>query len=131
MSNKKYGFKAVVLMIALMVIISFFYSNIVDLRVSKFNGFTIVLDAGHGGRDGGSVGKNGTVEKEINLEYVMLLKQKFVDHGYRVVLTRKNIHCHIYILQNIYLHCKPSSTQNRPRTKQAKQPKVHVLLFFL
>lgn len=90
MKNKKYEFKVVVLMVVFMIIISFFYSNIVDLRASKFNGFTIVLDAGHGGRDGGSVGKNGTVEKEINLEYVMLLKEKFVNHGYKVVLTRKN-----------------------------------------
>lgn len=58
--------------------------------VSKFNGITIVLDAGHGGRDGGSVGVNGTIEKEINLEYVLALKDKLVENGYKIVLTRKN-----------------------------------------
>jgi len=58
--------------------------------VSKTNGITIVLDAGHGGRDGGSVGVNGTIEKEINLEYVLLLKDKLIQNGYTVVLTRKN-----------------------------------------
>lgn len=72
------------------VFLSSFYAKLVDVRVSKFNGITIVLDAGHGGRDGGSVGVNGTVEKEINLEYVLKLKDKLVENGYKVILTRKN-----------------------------------------
>ena len=87
---KKSKTKSVLCIILIMVVISFFYSNIVELRVSKFNGIKIVLDAGHGGRDGGSIGVNGTIEKEINLEYVMLLKDKLVRNGYTVELTRKN-----------------------------------------
>ena len=66
------------------------FSMIVAHRVSKCNGITIVLDAGHGGRDGGSVGVNGTIEKEINLAYVIALKEKLVENGFKVVLTRKN-----------------------------------------
>ncbi len=66
-----------------------FYGVVVN-SVSRFNGFTIVIDAGHGGRDGGSVGVNGTIEKKINLEYALLLKQKLVKDGYKVVLTREN-----------------------------------------
>ena len=38
--------------------------------VSKYNGITIVLDAGHGGRDGGCIGVNGSVEKNLNLNPV-------------------------------------------------------------
>ena len=66
------------------------FSMVVAYRVSKSNGITIVLDAGHGGRDGGSVGVNGTIEKEINLDYVIALKEKLVKNGFKVVLTRKN-----------------------------------------
>ena len=53
-------------------------------------GHTIVIDAGHGGRDGGSVGVGGTIEKEINLKYAYELKNKLVKAGYHVELTRKD-----------------------------------------
>ena len=65
------------------------YSALVSVRATRFNGFTIVVDAGHGGRDGGSVGVAGTVEKEINLEYAELLKDKLVENGFKVEMTRK------------------------------------------
>lgn len=50
----------------------------------------IVLDAGHGGIDGGVVGrKTGKKESEINLAIVMLLKSELEESGFEVVLTRK------------------------------------------
>ena len=82
--------KILVLIFILILAVSGLYSSIVSYRVSKSNGITIVIDAGHGGRDGGSVGVSGTIEKEINLEYVLALKDKFVENGFNVVLTRKN-----------------------------------------
>ena len=72
-----------------MFLLTFAFSHIVAVSASGYNGITIVLDAGHGGRDGGSVGVNGTIEKEINLKYTLALKEKLVSAGYRVELTRK------------------------------------------
>lgn len=72
-----------------MFLLSFAFSHIVAVSKASYNGITIVLDAGHGGRDGGSVGVNGTIEKEINLKYTLALKEKLVEAGYRVELTRK------------------------------------------
>lgn len=52
-------------------------------------GFTVVLDAGHGGVDPG-VAAGGVRESDINLLLVKELRRLFADAGFRVVLTRKN-----------------------------------------
>lgn len=83
-------YRLAIIFICIMAILSFAFSNIVIATASKMNGITIVIDAGHGGRDGGSVGVNGTVEKEINLLYALTLKEKLVENGYKVILTRSN-----------------------------------------
>lgn len=49
--------------------------------------YTIVIDAGHGGRDGGAVGKI-TNERDINLEYAQTLKSVCENLGMKVVMTR-------------------------------------------
>lgn len=52
--------------------------------------FTIVLDAGHGGMDGGVVGvATKNKESDINLSITMCLKETLLDRGFSVVLTRK------------------------------------------
>jgi len=58
---------------------------------APYNGITIVLDAGHGGVDGGVVGLITKVkEADINLSITKTLKKILETRGYRVVLTRKN-----------------------------------------
>ena len=52
---------------------------------------TIVIDAGHGGRDGGAVGSSGVTESELNLEFSLKLKEMCEDYGFKVVLTRKDM----------------------------------------
>lgn len=54
------------------------------------NPLCVVLDAGHGGIDGGVCGKRtGVKESAINLAIVMKLKPLFEDAGFDTVLTRK------------------------------------------
>lgn len=55
------------------------------------NGMTIVIDAGHGGADGGVTGiSTGTKESDINLSIAKYLQKYFKDNGYNVVLTRSD-----------------------------------------
>lgn len=48
----------------------------------------ILLDAGHGGPDGGGIGVNGVIEKDINLNIVKYLGSLLSFNGYDVVYTR-------------------------------------------
>lgn len=49
---------------------------------------TVIIDAGHGGEDGGAIGKNGAYEKDVNLVISMKLKAKLDELGIPCVLTR-------------------------------------------
>lgn len=49
---------------------------------------TIVVDAGHGGEDGGATGKSKNSEKVINLAIAKDLQQLLQASGYNVVMTR-------------------------------------------
>ncbi len=49
---------------------------------------TVVIDAGHGGEDGGAVGINGCIEKELNLEIALILRDLLEISGINVKMTR-------------------------------------------
>lgn len=52
--------------------------------------FTVVIDAGHGGIDGGVSGiTTGVKESELNLDIARKLKTKFDKSGAKTVMTRK------------------------------------------
>lgn len=50
----------------------------------------IVLDAGHGGEDGGAVSSSGVVECDINLQFTQKLKYILSLNGYEIVMTRED-----------------------------------------
>lgn len=54
------------------------------------NQHVVLIDAGHGGIDGGAKSKNGTIEKDINLAIASKLKKKLEDNGYKVYMTRED-----------------------------------------
>ncbi len=51
--------------------------------------FTVVIDAGHGGIDGGVVSSDGVKESSLNLAYSKTLGEIFANSGFNVVQTRK------------------------------------------
>ena len=48
----------------------------------------IVLDAGHGGEDGGASSANGNLEKDINLDIALTLEKLLLQSGYKVKMIR-------------------------------------------
>lgn len=49
---------------------------------------TVIIDAGHGGEDGGTSGKNGVLEKDLNLNVAKKLNDLFRAAGINTVMTR-------------------------------------------
>lgn len=54
--------------------------------------YSIVIDAGHGGRDGGAIGTStGITESELNLMYAKELQSLCQDYGIGVTMTRSDM----------------------------------------
>ena len=50
----------------------------------------IVVDVGHGGFDSGKIGVNGVLEKDINLQVALKLKETLEAKGVSVIMTRED-----------------------------------------
>ncbi len=49
---------------------------------------TVIIDAGHGGEDGGTQTASGVLEKNLNLTIAEMLKKQLEDMGIEVIMTR-------------------------------------------
>lgn len=80
------------LMIVLCVSSFVFYAK--DTVFAKANvkqyKYTVIVDAGHGGFDGGAVAMDGTSEKNINLKIAKKLKEMLKLNGINVIMTRES-----------------------------------------
>ncbi len=85
---KKY---ASVILASVFIALSLLYCRI-DQASSDFvtqnNLPIIIIDAGHGGEDGGAVAGDGTVEKDLNLEIALKLNVFLSIMGYKTELVR-------------------------------------------
>ena len=57
-------------------------------EAQKRKTLTLIIDAGHGGEDGGTVGVNGEFEKDLNLKIAFALRDMALSAGYDTVMTR-------------------------------------------
>ncbi len=80
------GFLAILLVVALTFGVCFFALSRTAAQTSRL---VVVIDAGHGGVDGGVVGiETGTKESDINLSLSRILQTAFEDAGFYVIQTR-------------------------------------------
>ena len=83
--------------IILFVCLIIFFTSVVSFAVIKTSimpkpEYCIVIDAGHGGRDGGAVGTStGITESELNLKYALQLQSLCEDFDIGVVMTRSSM----------------------------------------
>ena len=76
--------------LASLVVLLFIIICIPIKVMAEGNEKIILIDPGHGGFDGGAKSKNGVIEKDINLQISMKLKENLEGKGYKVYLRREN-----------------------------------------
>ncbi len=88
---------------------------IVASVMSRDSRKVVVVDAGHGGADGGVTGKRtGVKESDLNLKVAKLLGEYLVAGGYRVIYTR----------QNDTMHTHPDVRDNKKRADMFKRGNI-------
>ena len=86
---KKVYFLLSILLVVQLVLTAFLCFSMLGNKSVALMDFTVVIDAGHGGIDGGVVGASGIKESDLNLSYAKALGQAFEQRGFAVVFTRK------------------------------------------
>lgn len=79
---------------------------------------TLVLDAGHGGFDGGAIGSAGTTEQDINLSIAQRVQALAGFFGVRTAMTRETNEALDY-------HPEKSVRDNKVTDIKAREQKVH------
>ena len=51
---------------------------------------TIILDAGHGGKDGGASSRDGLIERDLVFKITQMVEEKLRLQGFNVIMTRPN-----------------------------------------
>ena len=87
---------------------------------------TIIVDAGHGGEDGGAVSSNGVSEAQINLSIALKLQNLLDQSGATVVLTRSDDNA-IYDIDSKTLRQKKNSDlKNRVKIGKTSSADIFV-----
>lgn len=97
--------------------------------------FTVVLDPGHGGKDGGAQSDDGTLEKTLTLSYALCIKNYLSkNYGTRVLLTREDDHfvdldTRVGMANHAQAHAFISIHANSARLPSASGTQVYVLSY--
>lgn len=78
----------------------------------------VVIDAGHGGEDGGAVATDGTAEQAINLEIAKILEAQLNAFGVQTVMTRTTADSIHSAEANTIRERKVSDIHNRMRVME-------------
>ncbi|MBQ7961513.1 MAG: N-acetylmuramoyl-L-alanine amidase [Clostridia bacterium] len=84
--NKSYYF----IITVVLIIVVFLNTSVTDSAVSNNTDALslIIIDAGHGGKDGGAVANDGTQEQYINLAIALEMNEYLTNKGFRTLLVR-------------------------------------------
>ena len=90
MKNKIYNLVSLILVLCILINLFSSFKIVATEAEKKESKPLIIIDAGHGGEDGGTVAKDGTLEKDVNLKIALYLSEIFKQNDYRVIMTRNS-----------------------------------------
>jgi N-acetylmuramoyl-L-alanine amidase len=83
-------FVIIALIAVLIIVLDLSYYNVFKTQFSGVGSRVIIVDAGHGGMDGGAIGNNsGVLEKNINLSIAKKLKAYIEEQGDTCIMIRE------------------------------------------
>jgi N-acetylmuramoyl-L-alanine amidase len=113
----------------LFVCMSIFFTNTIIVSAvedkTKQAQKVVLIDAGHGGIDGGAKSKNGTIEKDINLSISLKLKDYLEKKNYKVCMTRDD-DSGLYEKGNSVRDKKVEDLTNRVKLKESTKCDIFV-----
>jgi N-acetylmuramoyl-L-alanine amidase len=92
LQNKRYILRFVKISLYLILLLLWNYNNGLNAfaTTTQMDSIKIILiDPGHGGIDGGAMSAKGTVEKHLNLNISLKVRDKLKELGYKVIMTRE------------------------------------------
>lgn len=81
---------AVLLIFSMVVLAKEAAKLVVSKQLSEDHSRWVVIDAGHGSADGGKIGVNNIVEKDINLSIALKVKDLLEQQDVKVIMTRED-----------------------------------------
>lgn len=101
-------------------------SKTVATMATPVSSKTIIVDAGHGGEDGGAVSNDGVSEAEINLKIALKLQQLLEQSGSNVVLTRSDNNAIYDVDKKTLREKKNSDIRNRVKIGNGSSADIFV-----
>ena len=88
--------KIIIISILILAFLLFFIplirANLQREQSSEIYSLTIILDAGHGGKDGGASSREGLVEREVVFNIAKIVEENLQLQGFNVIMTRCDEH---------------------------------------
>jgi N-acetylmuramoyl-L-alanine amidase len=86
----RFNNRIMLLVLTFIFLVNFYGEVKVYATPTELDSKIILIDAGHGGVDGGAVSRRGTVEKHINLSISLKVRDRLQKLGYEVMMTRED-----------------------------------------
>lgn len=86
----------------------------------------IIIDAGHGGKDGGAVAPDGTEEQHLNLAIALEMNNYLEKKGYKTLLVRDDNNSIHDVNANTIREQKVSDIRNRLKISESHKNSIYV-----